>query len=235
TRTTALLRAAGHGLDHLPADRPDFFEQILRHTQLTGFLCIGIGDEARLEPCRTAGDASNGFSNTTTGTGFGGGHLLIQSQQPLAKLRSQFGEIQDRHSLSFPETETTADADGFAGHRIESLCAPSLSACEMFGLHANLALFSAPASRGYLHVELHQPHAQRHSRPLQTYANDAAILEAQARASGPADVLPHGGLLRAVLRGRQEGRQTAGYHPYRPRPVRWECGSHGRNSVSFGR
>src|SRR5690606_4843783 len=47
----------------------------------------------------------------------------------------------------FPETGTTADADGFAGHRIESLCAPSLSACEMFGLHANLALFSAPASR----------------------------------------------------------------------------------------
>src|SRR5690606_35703149 len=42
---------------------------------------------------------------------------------------------------------------------------------------------------------------QRRSRPVQTHPDDAAILEAQARASGSADVLPHGRLLRVVLRG----------------------------------
>ncbi len=76
---------------------------------------------------------------------------------------------------------------------------------------------------------------QAQRRPFRTYAHDAAILETQARASRPADVLSHGRLLRAVLRRRQEGRRAARHYPDCARTVGGHGNPHGRDSFPFCR
>ena len=64
-------------------------------------------------------------------------------------------------------------------------------------------------------------HDHESSRPAaRAHAPDAAVLRRQGGASGRAAVLPHGRLLRAVLRRRAQGRAAARHHPDPARPVR---------------
>ncbi len=101
-RATLALGAAHHGLDHLAADCAYRSEVRFGHAQLAGFLGIGIGDEASLEPGRAARHTGNGFGNTTTGAGLGGGDLGTLFQQGLAETGGEPGDglIVDIHLRS---------------------------------------------------------------------------------------------------------------------------------------
>src|SRR5690349_15029482 len=72
---------------------------------------------------------------------------------------------------------------------------------------------NAPPFAYTLQRALPDTHEYSRERPVLPHANDAAILAPEESAPRSADVLPHGRLLRDLLRGREEGRQAAGHHP----------------------
>ncbi len=64
------------------------------------------------------------------------------------------------------------------------------------------------------------------------HARDAAVPAHQEPASGHSAVLPDGGLLRAVLRGRAPRRRAARHHPHGARPVGRSAHPHGGRALS---
>ena len=63
------------------------------------------------------------------------------------------------------------------------------------------------------------------------HAGDAAVSAHQGAVSRCAPLLPHGRLLRAVLRRRRRGGAAAGHHPHGARAFRWQAHSDGRRAV----
>ena len=90
--TALALGALHHCLDHLATDRTDAGEISFGHTQLAGLLGIGVGHEACFEPGGAARHPGNGFGDTTTRAGFGGGDLGVLFQQGLAETGSEPGD-----------------------------------------------------------------------------------------------------------------------------------------------
>ncbi len=70
------------------------------------------------------------------------------------------------------------------------------------------------------------------SRP---HSDDAAVPPDQAAASGHPALLPHGRLLRALLRRRREGRAPARHHAHHARPVERQADPHGGRALPRGR
>ncbi len=81
-----------------------------------------------------------------------------------------------------------------------------------------------------------RPFAQPCSGPFASpHADDGAVPAHQGRVSGHAGVLPHGRLLRAVLRRCAQGAPAARHHADHPRRQRRRAGGHGRRAGAFGR
>ncbi|MNP41846.1 hypothetical protein D3C76_1355710 [compost metagenome] len=101
-RAAAFAGTTCHGLDHLPADRADLAEQLFRHTELEGFLTVGIGDVTGLEPGRTAGDPRDRLGDPAAGAGLGGTHLQLPGEQFRTEAGGQFGDrgFTDGHDAS---------------------------------------------------------------------------------------------------------------------------------------
>ncbi|MNC63927.1 hypothetical protein D3C75_1140890 [compost metagenome] len=91
-RAAGGLGAADHGFDHFLADRANLAEQRSGHSQLTGFLGVGIGHVPSLEPGRAAGHAGDGLGDAATGAGFGGGHLRVEAAQVFTQAGGKRGD-----------------------------------------------------------------------------------------------------------------------------------------------
>ena len=74
------------------------------------------------------------------------------------------------------------------------------------------------------------PHWPREQRQVGTHAPDEAVLRRQGGVPGPAAVLPDGGLLRAVLRRRTQGRAVARHHADPARQFRGRAHPDGRGA-----